>query len=265
MPRRLLHWDEQAVVLFGGARAERFEAPNRCGAGLRAIVLTWEEVRRIRLVEPYGSVEIESRFENVLQREVVRAPRPALLEPFASLVLDFVAAAQLHRPQALREGWDQHAAVPWEPTAGMPTDPLDSPGGAYRAPLRPELVVAARTGARLGERVRRILRSDSVERKTEEGSFEHLLAQQSLPWAVYGDEVAVTHDHVYARSPRGPMRIALDTLRRRIDLPQLRLYLFGRRSLLLLAGRTRCVVQEALDARLTHRAFSPVAVAAKIL
>ena len=89
--------------------------------------------------------------------------------------------------------------------------------------------------------------------RSVETAYEHLLGRQPFPWSVRGSEVLLTLEHAYVRTPRGVARVPLDSLRQRIDLPQLRLYVFGRRTVLALSERVGCPVQDALDLRLVPR------------
>ena len=215
------------------------------------MVLSWDEVEHVRLVDPFPSIEITYRFERVRQRETVRPNRANLVDPFAGLVRDFVAEVLRRRGDlGVDVGWDAVAAAPFEPVLVMPNEPIAVAGGAYRGTPRPAPHVAYRRPERLRERWRVVLwPSDGITRSVE-GAFEHLLGHQPFPWSVRGSEAALTAEHLYVRTPRGVARVSLDNLRHRVDLPQLRLYVFGRRTVLALTERIACPVQEALDERL---------------
>ena len=88
IPRQLLHWDDDAVVIYGGTPARRNEPPKRV-TGTSGRWCSLDEVERVRLVEPFPSIEITYRFERVRQRETVRPTRPSLVDPFADVVRDF--------------------------------------------------------------------------------------------------------------------------------------------------------------------------------
>ena len=215
------------------------------------MVLSWDEVEHVRLVEPFPSIEITYRFERVRQRETVRPTRPSLVDPFADVVRDFTAEVRRRRGDiGVDVGWDSMPAVPFEPVLVMPNEPRTFAGGAYRAIPRPAPHVAYRRPERLSERWRLAFwPSDGITRSVE-GAFDQLLGHQPFPWSVRGSEVALTLEHTYVRTSRGVARVGLDSLRQRIDLPQLRLYVFGRRTVLALTERIACPVQTALDERL---------------
>ena len=93
------------------------------------MVLAWEELERIRLVDPFPSVEITYRFERVRQRETVRPNRSNLVDPFASLVRDFAAAVRARAWRAgrrLRLGRCCRRAVR---ARGSDAERSDRPGG----------------------------------------------------------------------------------------------------------------------------------------
>lgn len=248
MPRRLLHWDEEAVVLNGGARAARGEPTDICGRALRSMYIRWEEISRIEPVDPFPAIAIECRTNQIRQREVVRPNKRAVLEPFAELALAFLAEAERRRPSVVMPGWTEIAAVPWEAVPSMPDEAVRTFGGAYRVSFRSESVIAIREPARLSERVFAGFGAESASR--EESGFE-LLAGRSFPWTLDGANVVLTSDHAYARDHSFCGRVPLDLLRRRIALSRVVLYLFGQRTILVVSDRTGCPVQRILDERLS--------------
>lgn len=243
--RRSIHWDDDGVVLYGGVAAEQGVPVLDCLQGLRAMMFRWSELDLVRLVEPYPSVELTYAFEGARQRERVVPPAADSLDAFSEHVQGFCQEVQRRRgPGRVVAGWQTLAAVPWEPVCAMPNDPGSPNGGIYRGLLHGRPVVAARKAAGARERWGLV---------GIHGKHARVLARQRLPWSVRGREVLLTYDHVYARTRRGVLRIGIELLRRRIDLPQMRLYLFGRRSVLILADRKRCPLQSSLDRLLTPR------------
>jgi hypothetical protein len=248
MPRRLLHWDEHAVVLNGGARAARGEPADACGRALRSMYIRWEEISRIEPVDPFPTLAIECRTNQIRQRELVRPNRRVPLEPFADLALAFLDEAKKRRPSAVLPGWTELAVVPWEPVPSMPNEAVRTHGGAYRISFRAESVVATRTPARLSERVLMGFGAETVSR--EDSGFE-LLADEPFPWTVAGAHVVLTSEHAYVRDRGVSGRLPLDLLRRRIALSRFVVYLFGRRTILVVSDRPSCPVQRILDDRLS--------------
>lgn len=199
-------------------------------------------------------MEVSYEFEGALQRETVLPGSGVSLDRFSDHVLDFCDEVERRRGvQGVADGWRRIAAVPWESVDRMPNDPMGGSPGIYRSAPRRGPITAVRWPAGMAERCRVLLFRGDAFGIGAQANYERLLAQQHAPWTVRGSEVLLTPDHVYARTGRNVLRIGLDLLRCRIDLPQLRLYLFGRRSVLLLADRRNCPLQRALDQLLTPR------------
>ncbi len=251
--RRFLHWDDDSVVLHGGTPAARGEPPRGCVRGLKSIAFSWGELERVRLVEPFPSVEFAYRFERGRQTEVVRPERAYQVEGFAVLVREFLQAASTRPRVRVDRGWEATPCVPFEFTAAMPNDPRFPARGGYRRAPRPGPLVAYRWRETVAERWRVTLwRGEALS--TLEGAFEQLLLRQEFPWAIRGSDVALTYEHAYVSGAGGGgARVPLDTLRQRLELPHLRLYVFGRRTVLAFAERHECPVQDALDGMLRPR------------
>ena len=202
-----------------------------------SVVVRWRELARVEAVEPWPSLLLVWQWPNGGDDGCIFVPRSArVAEPFAEEVERLVLHCERFVPTSVVRGWLDVPEVPWEQVARGPSDEQHGGGaGAYRsAAIAPE------------ERI--------VARRAAPTSFETLLlwlaSTPERPFRDHPREVIVTEQHVYRRSSQGWARVPLETLRAArgaADGP--RVYVFGRRTLLLLPHRAECAVREALDAR----------------
>ncbi len=142
-------------------------------------------------------------------------------------------------PVHLAEGWVVVPHVEWErapiwPTAGR--------GATYRTAATARAVVR-----RPRYRARELLST-------------WLGSGPQRPWEATPREVVLTEQHVYARFATGDAcRLPLQSLRIRLgEADEDAIYVFGRRTQLVLPYRTDCPVRSVLDARLSRRRLALV-------
>lgn len=215
-----------------------------------AIVLRWHELRELAAVDPWPRFRVRWRGPGggddhtfAPARDVVLTLlMPALApEPFAEQVGRLIEHTQRHAPHAVRRGWLDAPEVRWERVGSMP----EVAGGA-----RPELGHGAfRAIARPVEEMATAVRPPN---RPLESMMQWLMSTPDRPWRQHPREVRLGPEHLYAARRDGTIwRVPLETLRARVGEPsEDALYVFGRRTSIVLTKRDACEVRAALDARL---------------
>lgn len=258
-----LLWNERALVLrpedehTAGALGEGGYAASP-GVGGGDTPIPWEQVTRIEAIHPWPTLWVRWEPDGAgFAREQVHHPRgrPPLLprsplaidamEGFGRLVeelFDWLREAHTRPEGVIVPGWTGLPDVPWEPVPGLPED-APSTGGAYRS----------------GGRSRRVVGQRVVARRPRPGIIELLLAwlapSDRRPWNETLREVVLTDDHVYARLwDRTCWRLPLSALSVRLgDTGSDAIYVFGRRTFLVLTARRGDEVTRRLDRLLATR------------
>jgi len=203
-------------VSFPVAALRRLDASG----GWPHLLVGWRErganydERRLRPPLPAfgpGPGRVAYRFERAVERLVALAER---------------------RGWPLERGWVTRRHVEWEPFVSWPRG-AETRAVSYRDPagLRP---VALRH------------RDHPMQRLSA-----WLGSSPTRPWEHTPEEVALTDAHVYARLPQGVHPLPRTALRHRLgDEAEDAIYVFGRRTKLVLPYRRRCAVRAMLDQQL---------------
>lgn len=203
--------------------------------GIHSMVVPWGDVQSIEPVDPWPELLVEWKSYGGAVANARIAPKGDR-EAFADRVSDLLEAARERVPAAsdrVRIGWLATPDVRLEDAAGWPGEEPESHASYRTAPRKPEEVLAVR------------------ERPT---GLRVLLAWlASSPDRPFSDDVVearLTATHLYVQRRRGGVkRVSRGALRtRRGDLDAV--YVFGRRTEILLTGRAGCPVCRALDAQL---------------
>lgn len=202
--------------------------------GMHSMTIPWRHVESLEPVDPWPQLLLE--WKDLAGVAHARLTPRGDAAAFADRVSDLIDEAKRRVPTAddrVRAGWLAHPDASWEPVEHWPGEaPL--PQASYRtAPQKPEEVLAHRPAR---------------------GGLHTLLAWLASgperPWRTEIVEAKLTARHLYVRRRRGGLeRVPVATLRaRRGDTDAI--YVFGRRTEALLAGRAGCPVCQRLDARL---------------
>jgi len=259
-------WNDDVLVLRPGDE-ERPDRPTIGGyvpaPGVTGFdtLIPWEEVALLEAVHPWPSLRVRWRpAGGAALREQVHHPRgPRGPLPRTPSSVEAMEAAGRHVEELfgwLREthpdaaerivpGWTDLMDTPWERTEGLPSgEPAGA--GAYRRSGRSRRVV--------GQRV--------VARRPRPNVTELLLAWVTLskakPWKETLREAVLTDDHVYVELwDRTTWRLPLSALTTRVDgvgPASDAVYVFGKRTFLVLTARKDDEVTRRLDLVLASRA-----------
>jgi hypothetical protein len=215
-------------------------------------VVTGRALRELEAIDPWPSVRVRWKHAHGEDERVFRLRRryrtaafgtsTAEAEQFAHVVdqlFDWVEGHAWGRHH-VRRGWLDVPDVRWEPVDRFPAEGASGPGGgAFRTQAAPsEQVIARRPPA------------------TGLDGMLLWLAASGRSWKETPAEIAVTAEHVYARTRAGSaFRIPRSALRTRMgDDDRDVAYVFGRRARLLLLGEDDCPVRRLLDAQLAAAA-----------
>lgn len=209
----------------------------RLKEAMAALDVRWPELWQLRLVEPCPSFEVEWRHVGGRsERRFVARFRSERLE-VEQAVLRLADHVTEHRPHALEPGWSAFENVPWERVGRLPEETRGQTRGegAYRqARVSPEERVVATWGppSAMG------------------AMLQWLASTPERRWRDHPKRVVVTERFVYAhRRDDTFARLPLETLRlRRGDDDAI--YVFGRKTELVLPESRRGDARDALDERL---------------
>lgn len=258
-----LLWNDQALILRPEDElAADDPAPGGYtpSPGVRGYdtLVPWDRLRSIEPIHPWPAIRVRWGAEREGEREMVHHPRGprALLPRSPSAVtameaygrrvealLAWLRESRGDAEELIVPGWSELPDVPWEPVPGLPSDGPEA-GGAYRASGRSRRVV--------GQRV--------VARRPRPTVTELLLAWLALsdrkPWKETLREVVMTDDHLYAELwDRSHWRLPLGALTVRLgDTGEDAVYVFGKRTFLVLTARRGDEVTRRLDRLLATRA-----------
>ena len=224
-------------------------------------LVPWEEVLQLEAVQPWPSLRVRWRpADGVAEREQVHHPRgprgplprtaPSVeaMETAGRHVEELFAWLREARPELAERivpGWTELVDTPWERTEGLPKG-RPAGGGAYRTSGRSRRVV--------GQRV--------VARRPRPNVTELLLAWVTMskhkPWKETLREAVMTDDHLYVELwDRTTWRLPLSALTTRVDdagASSDAVYVFGKRTFLVLTERRGDEVTRRLDLLLASRA-----------
>jgi hypothetical protein len=207
----------------------------------------WSSIRRIAAAHPWPTVEVDRSVEPTPL--VIRPWKPALprtadqlarCESFAEGVATLFDATDLPGGLVRERGWLDLPEVPWERADGLPDE--ERAAGAYRSGGLSREVVA-----------RRVLKTKPRASMVAalHGWLGRSRAERERDTL---RQVVVTADRVAVEMWDGTVwRLPLEALAARVDDRSDRVYVFGRRTFLVLAADGGCPVLEALDARIGAR------------
>jgi hypothetical protein len=208
------------------------------------IQLRLHQIRELKAVEPWPALQVAWRTKHLeLDRTLVPSERrfgsggPTQAQLAHERMVTDVIARLRANPRAVSiaidEGWAAFPVVPWAPVEGFPAD---APGaGAFRTAADTDPVVARRAPPTPIEKLL-IWIASSPERRLVDTPGEAVL----------------TREHLYARFSGGAVRrLPRHTLRtRKGPADEDAVYVFGRRTQLVLPHREGCLVRAALDEQL---------------
>jgi hypothetical protein len=248
-PRRLKAALDREPPEALAARARRWEQPIEhvavrgdtleLGVGIHAVSIELRDLYHLEPVDPWPSLAVGWVDRGIAYRAVA-GPEEEDADAFDREVRAAVAAAEERAPRAVHRGWLAVPEVPWAPAEHLPGEVEEGPRGrGYRhAPGRPDPILAVReirnpaarlftwVMSRLGRGIRRIEPS----------------------------KIVVTERFVTVRTAdRRILRVPLETLRddRRSEAGAV--FVFGRRTELLVVDGTGCDVTRVLLGRLRRR------------
>lgn len=202
---------------------------------MHSVTVRWRDVVSLEPVAPWPQVLLEwdARSAGVSRMRLAAGGDPVVFE---DRVRELVDAARRHArsPEHVRDGWLAVPTVAWEPVERWPGEGVDEAAVGYRtAPARP-VEILARRPSRGGLHV----------------LLQWLASSPSRPFAKMVKEALLTPKHLYVRRRDGTEarlpRAALRTRRGEDDA----IYVFGRRTEVLLGDRSGCPVCRRLDAQL---------------
>jgi len=212
----------------------------RMGAGIHQLVFPFKTLVSVEATDPYPTFEIEWRHMGgkTRRRFIARFRRDE--EAWGASVERIFAHLDERFPHVVHRGWLDAQHTEWEPAAGFPDEGPsdDDKRGGYRLSARDapaEEVVAERASP-----------------KPLEAMMDWLASGPDSPWREHPREVKVTVNHVYVRRRDDAVyRLPLSALRcGRKNTTGDVVYVFGRRTRLLLPHRDACAVVTALNALL---------------
>ena len=214
----------------------------RIGHGMNEVSVSWLRLRRLEPVEPWPRLAVRTSslaFDFAPARE---ARDTGGRERFAERVASLLQAAGRYRAGTetiVHAGWVAVADVGWEAVGSLPEPEPTVAAGAYRTAAR--------------ERITETI----VARRGPLSAFETLLewlaSTPENPFRHQPREVVVTDSAVHVRRRDGRCaRVPTGALRLRLGRRD-GIYVFGRRTRLLLTQREVCPVAQHLDALLRTR------------
>ena len=208
--------------------------------GMAALDVRWTQLWELRLVEPCPCFEVEWRHVGGRSQRLIAPRFQSEREAVERDVLTLVEHVREHRPHVLEAGWSAFPDVEWEQVSQLPAKHAGvlQGEGAYRAArVKAEERIVATWGP-----------------PTALGSMLQWLA--STPdrrWRQHPKRVVLTETYVYAERRDGTFaRLPLDTLRLRRGEDDA-VYVFGRKTPLVLPDIAGSTAREELDRRLSRR------------
>lgn len=212
------------------------------------IQLRLSQIREIRAIEPWPGLYIAWSTKH-LSPERTLAPPPRRFgmngptetqlehERMVVELIERLKANPRSRGIRITEGWAGFPHVEWDDVEGFP-DGAPVGEGAFRSSADPDHVVARRGPPSPLEATLMWLASSPERRLVDTPQ-----------------EVVLTREHIYVSVAKKGVRVLpRDTLRRRKgEAEEDAVYIFGRRTRLVLAHREGCEVRAALDAQLAER------------
>jgi hypothetical protein len=217
--------------------------------------IRWTDLSALRAVDPWPEFTVEwvghgfsdsAKFAPAHHpyKLLRSAPDSQRVARFAEIVEALFDAAARYAPRkeqkAIYRGWLDIEDVPWTVTDVMPTMEAQSPQlGAFRTASREHSVVAVRERPTAGEAL-----------------LSWLVSSPRRPWRETPRSIVVTHEHVFARFYDGGIRVVpRSALRLRLGGPVGdAVYIFGRRTQLILTSPPDCPVRAALNSQLSAEA-----------
>ncbi|RLB53825.1 MAG: hypothetical protein DRJ42_10785 [Deltaproteobacteria bacterium] len=212
----------------------------RMGAGMHQLIFPFKTLVSVEATDPYPTFEIEWRHMGGKTRRRFLARFRSDEEAWVASVEKIFAHLDERFPHVVHRGWLDAQNTEWEPAAGFPDERTlaDEKRGGYRLSARDEPaeeVVAERASP-----------------EPLEAMMDWLSSGPDSPWREHPNEVKVTVSHVYVRRRDDAVyRLPLSALRggRKNSTGDI-VYVFGRRTRLLLPHRDGCPVVTALNALL---------------
>lgn len=212
----------------------------RISEGIAALDVRWPQLWQLRLVEPCPSFEVEWRHVGGRSERLIVPRFRGEREAVERDVLALVEHVREHRPHTIEPGWSAFVDVEWEQVRQLPEEHDGSVQGqgVYRAArVSPEERIVARWGP-----------------PSAFGSMLQWLASTpERQWRQHPKRVVITDSFVYAEQRDGTFaRLPLDALRLRHGEDDA-VYVFGRKTLLVLPDIAGSTAREELDRRLSRQ------------
>lgn len=232
------------VYVLIGPDAIRFDDTHlTIGTGMHEVLVPWQHLGLLEAVDPWPAVRVRWR-QNGYPGDAFfrgRGDTEAFTARLEALFDHSQEQLGARAAKVIERGWLARADVDWEMVAAFPGDAPVSGSGAYRtaAASRPSEPVLARREAP----------------STAERLVLWLSSTPETPWAEHVLEIVVTDANLYARRRDGTIaRLPLWSLRTRLGGRD-GVYVFGRRTRLVLPQREApCPVAQHLDRLLRERA-----------
>ncbi len=209
------------------------------GAGVHQAVYRFKDIAEVAAVDPWPGIEIEWRHPYGASRRRFEPRFDKEREAWAETVAGVFDHLAERFPHVAKRGWLDAPDVSWEEVGLFPDERIDDTEtrGGYRLSAKeaPAEEILARRGAA----------------KPFEAMLDWLASSPDYPWREHPHEVVVSVSHVYVRRRDEKVcRLPLSTLRTGLTNGEDHVYVFGRRTRLLLPRREGCEVTSALNALL---------------
>jgi len=207
------------------------------GVGVYEMVFEFRNVAEVEACDPWPAMEVEWRHSGGATRRRFRSRFAKDREAFAATVENVFAHLDERFPHVAKRGWLEAPEVEWEHVGLFPDERIDDPEqrGGYRLSAKEapaEEIIARRESP-----------------KAQETLMDWLASSPNYPWREHPHEVVVSASHVYVRRRDDKVyRLPVSALRVALTNGDDFVFVFGRRTRLLLPHRDGCPVIAALSA-----------------
>jgi hypothetical protein len=207
------------------------------GVGVHQVVYRFKDIVAVEATEPWPTLEIEWRHPMGATRRRFEARFDKERLSWADTVEKLFAHLADRFPHVAKRGWLDAPEIEWERVDAFPDERIDdaAPRGGYRLSAReaPAEEIIARRNAP----------------KALEAMMDWLASSPDYPWREHPHDVVVSVSHVYVRRrDENVYRLPVSALRVALTNGDDYVFVFGRRTRLLLPHRKDCEVLAALNA-----------------